>query len=67
MPAINIRRRFHKLNLIWTEETVARLFEIGPQAYTPGTKMPEQTVGNAEGPAGADRVFARGHCAKVKA
>ena len=27
---------------------VARLFELGPQAVTPGTKMPEQTVGSAE-------------------
>ncbi len=41
-------RAFRNLDLIWTEETVSRLFEIGPQAYTPGTKMPEQTVGNAE-------------------
>ncbi len=39
---------FRKLDIVWTEETVSRLFEIGPQAYTPGTKMPEQTVGNAE-------------------
>jgi len=39
---------FRQLDLVWTEETVARLFEIGPQAYTPGTKMPEQTVGNAQ-------------------
>ncbi len=39
---------FRKLDLIWTEETVSRLFEVGPQAYTPGTKMPEQTVGNAD-------------------
>ena len=32
---------------MWTPETVARLFEVGPQAYTPGTKMPEQTIGSA--------------------
>jgi len=24
------------------------LFEIGPTAYTPGTKMPEQKIGSAE-------------------
>jgi len=24
------------------------LFELGPATYTPGTKMPEQTVGSAE-------------------
>ena len=27
---------------------MAKLFEIGPMAYTPGTKMPEQTIGSAE-------------------
>lgn len=35
------------LDIVWSRETVARLFEIGPAAYTPGTKMPEQTIGNA--------------------
>jgi len=28
--------------------TVAKLFEIGPAEYTPGTKMPEQRIGRAE-------------------
>ncbi|MFM9942378.1 MAG: c-type cytochrome [Hyphomicrobiaceae bacterium] len=32
------------MDIIWTPETVARLFEIGPAAMTPGTKMPEQRV-----------------------
>ena len=27
---------------------MSKLFEIGPMAYTPGTKMPEQTIGSAE-------------------
>ena len=31
-----------KLDIVWTPETVSKLFEIGPIAYTPGTKMPEQ-------------------------
>lgn len=44
----NYSDAFRKLDLVWTEETVSRLFEIGPQAYTPGTKMPEQTLGNAQ-------------------
>jgi cytochrome c len=26
---------------------VSRLFEIGPAAFTPGTKMPEQRIGSA--------------------
>lgn len=36
------------LDIVWSKETVARLFEIGPNAYTPGTKMPEQTISSAE-------------------
>ena len=33
---------------MWTPETVAKLFEVGPAAYTPGTKMPEQRLGSLE-------------------
>lgn len=36
------------MEIIWTKETVAKLFEIGPMAYTPGTKMPEQVITRAE-------------------
>jgi cytochrome c len=36
------------MDIVWTKETIARLFEIGPNAYTPGTKMPEQTLGDDE-------------------
>ena len=34
--------------MLFRSETVAKLFEIGPAAMTPGTKMPEQTIGSAE-------------------
>lgn len=37
-----------KMEIVWSKETVAKLFEVGPMAYTPGTKMPEQKIGNAE-------------------
>lgn len=33
-----------KMDIVWTPETIAKLFEVGPAAYTPGTKMPEQRV-----------------------
>jgi cytochrome c len=33
-----------KLDITWTPETIAKLFEVGPAIYTPGTKMPEQRV-----------------------
>ena len=34
-------------DLIWTPETVSKLFEVGPAHYLPGTKMPEQTISSA--------------------
>lgn len=37
-----------KLDITWSRETIARLFEVGPMAYTPGTKMPEQTINSAD-------------------
>src|SRR5437762_12110175 len=35
-----------KLDIGWTPETVAELFEIGPAAYTHGTKMPDERLGS---------------------
>jgi cytochrome c len=34
-------------HLVWTEETIARLFEIGPEELVPGSKMPLQRMPNA--------------------
>ncbi len=36
------------MDIVWSRETIARLFEIGPNAMTPGTKMPEQVITSAE-------------------
>ena len=47
-PGYAYSEAFKAMDIVWTKETVARLFEIGPNAYTPGTKMPEQTIGSAE-------------------
>jgi cytochrome c len=35
-------------DLMWTEETVARLFEVGPEVLVPGSKMPLQRMPSAE-------------------
>ena len=32
------------LDIVWTTETVGALFEIGPDHYTPGSKMPMQRI-----------------------
>jgi cytochrome c len=45
-PGYDFSDAIKRLDIIWTPQTVSRLFEIGPQAYTPGTKMPEQVIGS---------------------
>lgn len=40
----NYSEALKKLDIVWTPATVAKLFELGPSVYTPGTKMPEQMV-----------------------
>lgn len=46
LPGYRFSDALTKLDIVWTPETVAKLFEIGPAAYTPGTKMPEQRIGS---------------------
>src|SRR5262249_40075180 len=48
LPGYRFSQALKKLEIVWTPETVAKLFEVGPAAYTPGTKMPEQRIGSAE-------------------
>jgi cytochrome c len=45
LPGYDFSPALKKLDIIWTPETVSKLFELGPAAYTPGTKMPQQKVG----------------------
>jgi cytochrome c len=46
-PGYNYSESLTKLDIVWNAETIARLFEVGPAQYTPGTKMPEQHITNA--------------------
>ena len=48
LPGYNFSPALKKLDIVWTPETVAKLFEVGPATYTPGTKMPEQTIGSPD-------------------
>jgi len=48
LPGYNFSPALKQLDIVWTPQTVAKLFEVGPMAYTPGTKMPEQKIGSAE-------------------
>jgi cytochrome c len=48
LPGYDFSEALKRLDIVWTQETVSRLFEIGPAAYTPGTKMPEQRIGSEQ-------------------
>ena len=47
LPGYNFSPALTKMNIVWSKQTVSKLFEMGPAHYTPGTKMPEQTIGSA--------------------
>jgi cytochrome c len=48
LPGYNFSPALKKMHIVWSKKTVAKLFEMGPAHYTPGTKMPEQTIGSAK-------------------
>jgi cytochrome c len=48
LKGYNFSPALKKLDIVWTPETVSKLFELGPATFTPGTKMPQQTIGSAD-------------------
>jgi cytochrome c len=36
------------LDIVWTPENLSKLFELGPEVFTPGSKMPLQRMNDAE-------------------
>jgi cytochrome c len=48
LPGYHYSEALKHMNIVWTPETVSKMFEVGPMTYTPGTKMPEQTIGAPE-------------------
>ena len=48
LPGYHYSEALKHMNIVWTPETVSKMFEVGPMTYTPGTKMPEQKIGSAE-------------------
>lgn len=43
-PGYRYSEPLQRLDIVWNAETIARLFEVGPSVFTPGTKMPEQRI-----------------------
>ena len=64
VPGYRYSEAFRHLDIVWTPETLARLFELGPATFTPGTKMPEQRIGSAEDRAALVEFLARATQAK---
>jgi cytochrome c len=48
LPGYRFSDALKGMDIVWTADTVSKLFEVGPNTYTPGTKMPEQRIGSAE-------------------
>jgi cytochrome c len=59
VPGYHYSPAFRKMDIVWTPETVSKLFELGPNTYTPGTKMPEQTISDPEDRAALIRFLQR--------
>ena len=57
LPGYAYSPRLARGDITWTPETVADLFTRGPDVVTPGTRMPVQTLGNAEDMAALIRVL----------
>jgi cytochrome c len=48
LPGYRFSEALKDMNIVWTPETVSKLFELGPNTYTPGTKMPEQRISSPD-------------------
>jgi cytochrome c len=48
LSSYNFSPALKKMDIIWSKQTISKLFEIGPAHYTPGTKMPQQTIGSTK-------------------
>lgn len=47
-PDFTYSEALRSLDIVWDRETISKLFEMGPRAYAPGTKMPEQRLNPAD-------------------
>src|SRR5665213_354869 len=48
LPGYRYSEALKHMDIVWTPDTVAKMFEVGPMVYTPGTKMPEHKIGSPE-------------------
>ncbi|MGE5768413.1 MAG: c-type cytochrome [Bacteroidota bacterium] len=48
LEGYNYSQALRHSEVVWSEETIDRLFALGPDEYTPGSKMPLQRMPSAE-------------------
>lgn len=48
IPGYAYSKTLKKSDIIWNADTISKLFELGPDHYTPGTKMPLQRISSAK-------------------
>ncbi|MGB5559750.1 MAG: c-type cytochrome [Paracoccaceae bacterium] len=48
LAGYNYSQAILQSDIIWSEQTINRLFELGPDHYTPGSKMPMQRITSAQ-------------------
>lgn len=46
VPGYRYSEALERSDIIWNADTIAKLFELGPQEVTPGSKMPLQQISN---------------------
>ncbi|MHA3915301.1 c-type cytochrome [Halovulum sp. GXIMD14793] len=44
LPGYPYSEAMRQTDIVWTDETISKLFELGPDNYTPGSKMPMQVI-----------------------
>jgi cytochrome c len=47
-PGYDYSEALQEMAIIWTPQTLSDLFTYGPEAYTPGSRMPEQKIAAPE-------------------
>ena len=48
LPGYSYSEALKDMDIVWTAQTISELFEFGPHAYTPGSRMPDQRVPSEE-------------------
>jgi cytochrome c len=48
LPGYEFSQALRESDIVWTEETIAKLFDHGPDVVVPGTKMPIQRLKSVE-------------------